>query len=523
MNFDLFTGTSEIIFCIKKKNYSIFVSLKDFQLNLITKGKYNWQLVAAILLGLVLLLFLCKKAILGSFTHDESYTYLRFVHQNFMDIISYKVAYTNNHILNTVLVKYFEMMLGNSEFALRLPNILAFVGYSAFIFLMLYKKQKWLFFLSFVLLTCNPYLLDFFTICRGYGLSIAFMLMSIYYLIKHFNGRNKKSLILFNLMAFLAFMSNFSLLNFYLSTVIVYNIILWIDLRLEKNRYTIKVFYQLNKINLIAFGLFTAVLYEPLRKISKVGLLDYGGKTGFIEDTVGSLVSGIFYEQPIHPNWHHFLKWLLVLLVVSVLGLILFKLFKKDRDFIQKNREMITVNFILLGIIMSSLLQHYFLKNDFYTQRFGLFFYPLFMLNLIFALNYVVQKGNNIVFVSFSLVLSLCLIWNVYKNFNTQYFKDWKYDADTKAVMTKLVEDHTTLPTPNKITLGINWLFEPSTNFYRYRWDVTWLNPTHRNGINTREHYFYIFANDSTVGEIQKEQIILTNTTSNSVLIKNLN
>lgn len=477
----------------------------------------------AILLGLILLLFLCKKALYASFTHDESYTYLRFVHQSFMDIISYKVAYTNNHILNTVLVKYFEMFLGNSEFALRLPNILAFIGYCAFTFMILYKESKQIFFLSFVLLTCNPYLLDFFAICRGYGLSIAFMLMSIYYLIKHFNYGAKQNLILFNLTAFLAFMSNFSLLNFYLSAIVTYNIINWVYLRLKENSFTFKRFYQLNKIHLAAFVFFMAVLYEPLRKISKVGMLDYGGKTGFIDDTVGSLVSGMFYEEPIPIFWYNFLKWFLVVLVAAVLSLILFKLYKKDREFVQKNHAIIVVNFILIGIIISNLLQHYILKNDFYTHRFGLFFYPLFILNLLFSLSYLSQKGSKFVFTTFGLVLSLVLIWNVYKNFNTQYFMDWNYDADTKAVMTKLAEEHTSSSAQNKITLGVNWLFEPSTNFYRYIWDINWMNPTHRKGINKREDYIYAFTNDSIVSYIQKEKIILTNTTSNSVLIKNLN
>lgn len=492
-------------------------------MNLSNKKTFNWQLFSAILTGLLLLILIGKKAWLASFTHDESYTYLRFVHQNFMDIISYKVAYTNNHILNTILVKYFEMMFGNSEFVLRLPNILAFIVYATFIVLMVSKKSKGLLFFSFVILTCNPYLLDFFAICRGYGLSIAFMLMSIYYLINHFTSKRQNSLALFNLAAFLAFMSNFSLLNFYLSAIIVFNIITWLNLKLNEDRYTLKQFVRVNKINLIAFAVFVAVLYEPLRKISKIGLLDYGGKAGFMEDTVGSLVSGLFYEQGVGPFWYTVLKWLLVIPSVAIFCLALFKLFKKDKDFLQKNPDMILLNFILTGIIMSSLLQHYFLKNDFYTHRFGLFFYPLLILNGIFAFNLLLKTRNRIVFLSFSLVLSLCLIWNLYNNFNSKYYLDWKYDTDTKAVMTKLLADHSPVSNDTKLTLGINWLFEPSTNFYRYSWNIEWLNPTHRKGINNREDYIYAFSNDSVMAGFGPEKIILTNQISNSVLVKNHN
>ena len=76
-----------------------------------------------LLISVLLVAFVSIKASIASFTHDESYSYLRFVGQSFFEIISYDTPYTNNHILNTLLMKCFDLLFGTSELALRAPNI----------------------------------------------------------------------------------------------------------------------------------------------------------------------------------------------------------------------------------------------------------------------------------------------------------------------------------------------------------------------------------------------------------------
>ncbi len=89
--------------------------------------KLNTFFILAI--SLFILFYVTYKASLTSFTHDESYTYLHYVHQPVKDIITYKDPFTNNHILNTLLMKVSEKAFGNSEIVLRLPNILSLVIY----------------------------------------------------------------------------------------------------------------------------------------------------------------------------------------------------------------------------------------------------------------------------------------------------------------------------------------------------------------------------------------------------------
>ena len=54
-----------------------------------------------------------------SFTHDECYTY-RIVSE-----FSRAWRSANNHVLNTLLMKPFQLFFGDAEFSLRLPNSLA--------------------------------------------------------------------------------------------------------------------------------------------------------------------------------------------------------------------------------------------------------------------------------------------------------------------------------------------------------------------------------------------------------------
>lgn len=483
--------------------------------------KNSFQLTLVAISGLGLLWYIIYKASNLSFTHDESYTYLHYVHQGFMDIISYKTPYTNNHILNTILIKYCEVFFGSSEIALRLPNILAFLIYSAFATLLMYKECPKLLLPCYLLLVLNPYLLDFFALARGYGLSIGFLMMSIYYLSSYFNSKQNKHLILFNIGAFLAVMSNFSLLNYYVAALIVYNVIQYINLKCNSlNIENGFAFYKLNKTNLIAVMISGMVLYEPLRRISKKSLLDFGGKIGFITDTVASSIDDLFYEMHVTEPYVLILEGFALIVVFFSLALIITKFIKKDGDFFKAHATLPVVNLTLLSIVIITLIQHIVLGNDFYIHRFALFFYPLFVLNLIFLISYFYNIGFKWVSLFVSTLCAVLLSINLYVNHNLTYFKDWKYDRDTKLVMLQLIEEHNKLPN-KQIRLGINWLFEPSTNFYRYTWNLNWMNPTHRRGINKNDDYLYFFKNDENTPLFVDKMVLFSDEQTGCVLVKN--
>lgn len=482
--------------------------------------KIPLQLSLVLLSGLGIVWYIIYKASHTSFTHDESYTYTHYVHQGFMDIVSYKTPYTNNHILNTVLMKYCELLFGSSELSLRLPNILAFILYSIFIILLLYKYIPKLMFPFYLLMVLNPHLLDFFALARGYGLSFAFLLMSLYYLSLYFTSKQNKHLILFNVGAFLAVMSNFSLLNYYVAALIVYNIVSYVVLKIDStsNNYH---FYKQNKINIVSVILSGMVLYEPLRRISKMSLLDFGGKNGFMEDTVGTAIYSFFYEMYVTPFLETIFKVFIVSVVALTLIIILKAIVQRNITLFNAHISLVLINLILIAIVAITIAQHLILGNDYYIHRFALFFYPIFILNFIFLLNYFFQLSKT-TSVSISYLCACLALFNIYINHNTAFYKDWKIDSDVKSMMQNLVLEHEKYPNKN-IRLGINWLFEPGVNFYRYTWDLKWLNPAHRRGISKYDDYFYILNTDKEYMDLSNKPLVYKNEQTGAVLLKNPN
>jgi len=179
----------------------------------------------------------------------------------------------------------------------------------------------------------------------------------------------------------------------------------------------------------------------------------------------------------------------------------------------------VLINLILLAVVAITIVQHLVLGNDYYIHRFALFFYPLFILNVIFLSNCFVQSSK-ITSVSISYLCATLALFNIYINHNTVSYKDWKIDSDVKNMMQTLELEHEKYPN-KQIRLGINWLFEPSTNFYRYTWDLKWLNPTHRRGINRYDDYLYVLKTDKEFATLANKPILHSYKETGAVLIKN--
>ncbi len=178
-------------------------------------------------ISLFFIVFLVDRAIVAPITFDEAATYLNYISAGPMAVFNLNSA--NNHLVNTLLTKFFSALGGNSEFVLRLPNLLAFVVYLFFSFLILnrFVKNKILVVFGYFLLAANPYVLDFFSLCRGYGLSLAFLMASLFFFFSFLENaiENKPALhrpLNFSLAAAgLAVLCNFSLLNVYISLAVL--------------------------------------------------------------------------------------------------------------------------------------------------------------------------------------------------------------------------------------------------------------------------------------------------------------
>ena len=172
-------------------------------------------------------------------------------------------------------MKFFSLIFGNSEFVLRLPNLIAHVVYLIFTYLIVKKiSNKPLMICGFILLNFNPYLLDFFSLARGYGMAVSLMTASVYYLMEFHSVNNNNKLVLTFVFACLAVLSNFSLLIYFASLIIIINLI-WITS--ETKKITFRKLMKKNIPILVITLIMFIILYEPIRRIVKFGSLYFGG------------------------------------------------------------------------------------------------------------------------------------------------------------------------------------------------------------------------------------------------------
>jgi hypothetical protein len=445
------------------------------------------NLAVFITLSLLLIGFDLYKASHASFTHDESFSYLRYTGRSFMEIVSYNKSNTNNHILNTLFMKWFEKIFGNSELALRLPNICAHLVFLIFSFKLISRYCSRYIIPYFILLNANPILIDFFSMARGYGISNGLMMAGAYYYCRFLENQKTLNHLFSLLLIGFASLANFALLNVFVVLIPVHFIFQFFIFR---NKFSLKNLWLLNRLSFLMTAVFAIILYEPLRKsLNKNSLIsDFGGTGNFWNDTVNSLLNDFNYRATYWEITFFFLK-------MFIIGICLLFLIRSIHYFSGKNKltliQKLSLFFglLVLLIVISIFIQHIFFKTPFLSGRFAIFLFVLFLLMSCCLLEDVNQSVAPIITKSFLYLFSAAFFVHTLFSLNTSWYNQWKYDMNTKEMLTQLkLEQHETNAT---ISLGISWVFEPTINFYRKTLNLYWLNEADRNGFAVDNDFYY--------------------------------
>ena len=108
------------------------------------------------------------KAASADLTWDEAWTYL---HYGRTPLGFTQLDLANDHPLNSILVWASTWLFGNSEFIIRIPNVLAGGLYLAATARLVRGARLKV--LAFAICVLQPYLIDYFSLARGYGLAVA--------------------------------------------------------------------------------------------------------------------------------------------------------------------------------------------------------------------------------------------------------------------------------------------------------------------------------------------------------------
>ena len=412
------------------------------------------------------------------FNHDETATFFMFVQSgNYMPFYSNTDA--NNHVLNSFLSNGCFHLFGSSPFSLRLPNLIGFVVlvFSTFKISKHLQQIGSKVFVTTALLFSFHWL-TFFSACRGYGLSMAMLTMSITTLLDYINNISNRKLFVFTLLLFqLAMSANLILI---IVVALLSSILIVVQL------FNRKLF---NLSTLIIWLLHFMAIYYWLSfsfYLQDKGALYYGAGESYWKVTFVTLLDLIIgFSNPV-------IKYTLVSFFVTTLLLTLYvnknNLFKIIEQ-VKKPSPSLLMAFILGVLALGFYLMHKLMHINYPEDRTGLFFYLFFVLLVSFTFDKLPAKINSIVL----LFIALIIIVHFASNLNFRKHSLYVYETIPQHFYDTLVKEQQ--KSSERITIGGHRVRELFYGFMNYR-NGGYLNPADPTEVMQMNCDYYIARKD---------------------------
>jgi hypothetical protein len=326
----------------------------------------------------LVLIAVIARCALVPFSHDEVATFHFYIQTgDFLPFVSHADA--NNHFLMSFTGWICFKLFGSSPLALRLPCIFAFIllCYSV------YRMNEFMkcaygriVFTSGFIVAFN--FISFFSLCRGYGMSMAFLIMALYYFLKYREAQNNpevpgkhllRGYFKFFLFSQLALSANLTLV--FVIGICSVVVILW--------QFRNKLFFKpLNLFVLLIHFFLLGFWIKYAFFLKENGALYYGGGESYWDVTFATLIDTIVFKNKV-------VYAVILGLFMLMCAYWIFKVFTGKREFLTYSK--FSISFLLL---VTLILAFYALKKvvgvNYPEDRTGLFFYVFFMLSLSFMI-----------------------------------------------------------------------------------------------------------------------------------------
>lgn len=384
-------------------------------------------------------------------------------------------------------MKYAAWLIGPKEWALRLPNILAFIMYILFAHKLTRNFSPLLRISIGILLAANCLLFDLFSLARGYGLAWGFMVACLYHFIQYQKEGRARNLLFFHGTALLASLSNFTLLTVYVSLLILSPLTRQ-QTQKKKWAFLTDIYYHLAPTAISA-----GILFEPVRRAIQHSTFDFGGSKGLYADTLQSVLEIGLQNTAPSPAVSMIIKIGLTLLVVIPVFLILNKTYRKA---LLNHIELFITSSLLVLLALMLIALHKIMQADYPISRFSAFILPLIFLQIGYFVHFLEQSKKTKWIVAVPLVVATMYAGAFIYKFNPHQSAEWGYDANTKDMMFALKAHEKEHNNNSSYSLGVNWLFEPTTNFYRITRGFEKLDTITREPYSIKHNYIYTFKKD---------------------------
>jgi hypothetical protein len=483
--------------------------------------------IAAFLLCGLLVLYAGIRAWTVAITHDEAYTLHYFVWDTIGHIVNPNLGNANNHILNTILCKLIRSIFGENIFLLRLYVVTMFGFYLWYGYRLLrYTNNGIVTLCGLVFIGANPFLLDFFSLIRGYGGALTCLMASLYYtaLYFHTNFNDRRALWKALIAVGLSVFFNLSFFNIFLPVCGMLAAFIIVFTWRQRTKELLKQIWRRLWPALVVVLLVSAHTIPKAMHLKEVGELSFGGTTGIWSDAGFTLLYySSFGKQYGLGEW-----WNLPAIEYLVTGLfylagIVFLISRIRLRAVAENNQNTFANLALFTwlitatMLLSLVLQHYVLGNTYPNGRLIIFLAPLYMLCVLFLLRYAVQLHK--LFAILPVTVAIALAAHLIYSGNFTHTLYWQFDADTDTMLEDLKQ--LTQNETNPVTLGIDWVIEPGGNYYRQRYHYeSWLQELNREGLKPDQPWFY--CGQETKLPVDRYQVVKEYPVSGFRLVKNL-
>jgi len=383
------------------------------------------------------------------FCHDETATFFYYIQSgNFLPYHALNDA--NNHVLNSCLGWICFHLFGDAPFSLRLPNLAALI----ILIISIYRISKQLTNTYSKLLLITGFLLSFhwlsfYSMCRGYGLSMSFLILSLSYLIEYFNLKEFKKLFLFYLFIQIAICANLILVI--VAIILTFSVIVF--------QFLQKEFFEKENIGILLIHTLLIVFWIKFSFFLQAGGQLYAGHgKSYWNVTFISLI------ELLSGTANRYIPVFIVFSCVVLLIVTVINNFKKKKSNIQ---DVFTPSLFYPPILISLIGTFYgmkiFLNINYPEDRTALFFYVFFVLSVSFILE---QFTGKLVKVLTCFIIAGALV-HFMMNINFRKHSLSMYETIPERFFTRLLEEQKA--SPKKITIGGQVGLEFIYDFWNYR------------------------------------------------------
>jgi len=414
------------------------------------------------LCGSVLFALAVHKAEQMGFTHDESYSYIHYLDDTFMEVVSYNMypRLANNHIVNTVWLRMADSMFGPKELALRGLSLLMLPVYLiAVARLALGSRTTIMAVASFILLASNQMLFEYFTLARGYSQGYTLLVCAMVLRVFPLGWmKNDHQRFLALMLAGIAAFAQFTMLTAALAFVMVDAAIVVFQSGADRWRRL----WPVGAV-LAVWGL---LLYQPIL-VSLSSDLIFGSRDSFFDRSVISLVVGSVTGLWL-VHWKiQLVAWITLLLTAGALIMVISDTIRNGISSTLESPLGLFASVLLLTVA-GNLIQVFFLGGYYLEGRTALVYLPLTLITIVLLFQRMESGAKWVAYpaISAMAVFASLNIMAFKSGYSADSTQEWSYDRGTRQVTSWLKEQCSGKP-KGSVRVASHFTYEPTLNFYR--------------------------------------------------------